>query len=209
MPQYRFNGTIKAITFKDARVSVLLTDTTFLSNEGDWKQWVDWKLVEGGKYKKGEVWVSAFEQSTPEVYQACREIEKGAEVEVEIFKTEKGFLNINNISLKVPERDVNEDLRPPDMPDAPTGAAGEVPPEEPQPPWPPGATKEPSSTQRPKDSPEAQAEEMLESIAIDTKEYRIVFQACLKGLGASHLAKTYEELINMTERAVQRVFRGK
>ena len=86
MPQFRFNGTIKAITFKDARVSVLLTGTTFLSQEGDWKQWVDWKLIESGKYKKGDVWVSAFEQSAPEVYQACKVIEKGAEVEVDIFK---------------------------------------------------------------------------------------------------------------------------
>ena len=133
MPQYRFNGTIKAITFKDARVSVLLENTTFLSNEGDWKQWVDWKLIEMGKYKKGDVWVSAFEQSAPEVFQACKVIEKGAEVEVEIFKTDKGFLNINNIQMKVPDVDVNADLKPPE---------------------------EPSSTQRPPDSPESQAEEM-------------------------------------------------
>ena len=164
MPQYRFNGTIKAITFKDARVSVLLENTTFFSNEGDWKQWVDWKLIETGKYKKGDVWVSAFEQSAPEVFQACKVIEKGSEVEVEIFKTEKGFLNINNIQLKVPDVDVNADLQPPG---------------------------EPSSDQREPDSPEAQAEEMSEkeyaskSIAVDMsdKDRHIIRECCVKAVG--------------------------
>ena len=175
--KYRFQGKIKAIKFEAGRVSVLLENTTFLSNDGDWKQWTDWKLVEGGKYTKGDVWVSAFEQSAPEVYQACQVIEKGSEVEVDIFKTEKGFLNINNIHLKVPDRDVNEDLKPPE---------------------------EPSSEQRPKDSPEAQAEEMsttvdatvretttpedvrATSITLDTpdKETLIIRQTCVKAVGS-------------------------
>ena len=171
MPQYRFNGTIKAITFKDARVSVLLENTTFLSNEGDWKQWVDWKLIETGKYKKGDVWVSAFEQSAPEVFQACKVIEKGSEVEVEILKTKKGFLNINNIQLKVPDVDVNADLQPPEEPsstqrpkDSPETQAERMI-EEPQPPWPPGATKEKPST------------------AVD-KDTLIIRQTCIKAVGS-------------------------
>ena len=169
MAQFRLNGTIKSIMFKDARVSVLLTSTTFLSKEGDWKQWVDWKLVEGGKYKKGDVWVSAFEQSAPEVYQACKMIEKGSEVEVDIFKTEKGFLNINNIQLKVPDKDVNEDLEPP----------------------------EPSSKQRPKDSPEAEAEEM--STALDnveaSREVLIIRQTCIKAAGSAMSGKLIDMAI--------------
>ncbi len=155
--KYRFNGRIKAITFKDARVSVLLENTTFMSNEGDWKQWVDWKLIEGGKYKKGEVWVSAFEQSAPEVFQACKMIEKGSEVELEIYKGDKDFLNINNIQLKVPEKDINADLEPP---------TEETP-----------SKGEPSSDQRDPDSPEAQAERMVDemppkpkSTTVDIKE---------------------------------------
>jgi hypothetical protein len=172
MPQYRFNGTIKAITFKDARVSVLLENTTFFSNEGDWKQWVDWKLIETGKYKKGDVWVSAFEQSAPEVFQACKVIEKGSEVEVDIFKTEKGFLNINNIRMGVPDKDINEDLKPPDEPsseqrppDSPEAEAEKLTEKEPQPPWPPGATKEKSSN------------------AVD-KDTLIIRQTCVKAVGS-------------------------
>jgi hypothetical protein len=170
MPQYRFNGTIKAVTFKDARVSVLLENTTFFSNEGDWKQWTDWELLKKGGYKKGDVWVSAFEQSAPEVFQACKVIEKGSEVEVEIFKTEKGFLNINNIQLKVPDVDVNADLKPPD---------------------------EPSSDQRPKDSPEAEVERMLE------KEPR---PPDLKDLSRKELSElSQEELINRSVEEESRV----
>ncbi len=180
--KYRFQGTIKAITFKDARVSVLLENTTFMSNEGDWKQWVDWKLIEGGKYKKGEVWVSAFEESAPEVFQACKMIEKGSEVEVEIFKTEKGFLNINNINLKVPEKDINADLEPPDAKiEIPEGGSVLFPES--------GivatrASDMPSSTQRDPDSPEAQAERLVESIAVDTQSLLIIRQTCCKAVGA-------------------------
>jgi hypothetical protein len=175
MPKYRFQGKIKAITFKDARVSVLLEDTTFLSNDGDWEQWTDWELIKSGKYKKGEVWVSAFEQSAPEVFQACKMIEKGSEVEVDIFKTEKGFLNINNIRMGVPDKDINEDLKSPE------------PPEEPQPPWPPGATTEPSSDQRPPDSPEAQDERTstaLDNVAV-SREVLIIRQTCIKAASAA------------------------
>ena len=192
--KYRFNGKIKVVRFTDARVSVLLEDTTFLSNEGDWKQWTDWKLVEGGKYKKGEVWVSAFEQSAPEVYQACKIIEKGAEVEVDIFKTEKGFLNINNIQLKVPEVDVNEDLEPPDMP---------------------------SSEQRPEDSPEAEAEEIVESTTGDimaeieatAKDIQIIRQTCVKAIGAMvnlpATNKTTNDLVKIAQRFEKYVLEGK
>ncbi len=157
--KYRFQGKIKAIKFGDSRVSVLLEDTTFLSNDGDWKQWTDWELIKSGKYKKGEVWVSAFEQSAPEVFQACKIIEKGSEVEVDIFKTEKGFLNINNIRLGVPDVDVNEDLKPPDMP----------------------------AEEKLKDSPEAEAERM--STALDnveaSREVLIIRQTCIKAAGSA------------------------
>jgi len=175
--KYRFQGKIKAITFKDARVSVLLEDTTFLSNDGDWKQWTDWELIKTGKYKKGEVWVSAFEQSAPEVFQACKIIEKGSEVEVDIFKTEKGFLNMNNIRLGVPDVDVNADLTPPD---------------------------EPSSEQRPPDSPEAEADKLAEaqdermSTALDdvavSREVLIIRQTCIKAVGNAVSGSTVSEL---------------
>ena len=186
--QYRFQGTIKAITFKDARVSVLLENTTFLSNEGDWKQWTDWELIKTGKYKKGDVWVSAFEQSAPEVFQACKMIEKGSEVEVDIFKTEKGFLNINNIRLGVPEKDINEDLKPPDTKiEIPEGGSVMFPES--------GivatrASDMPSSDQRPPDSPEAEADKLAEaqderiSTALDnvtaSTEVLIIRQTCIK-----------------------------
>jgi len=186
--KYRFQGKIKAITFKDARVSVLLEDTTFLTNDGDWKQWTDWELIKTGKYKKGEVWVSAFEQSAPEVFQACKIIEKGSEVEVDIFKTEKGFLNINNIRLGVPDIDVNAELTPPDITgdDAPKkgyeGVGG-------------GFSNEPSSEQRPPDSPEAEADKLAEaqdertSTALDnvtaSREVLIIRQTCIKAVGSA------------------------
>lgn len=173
--KYRFQGKIKAITFKDARVSVLLEDTTFLSNEGDWKQWTDWELIKTGKYKKGEVWVSAFEQSAPEVFQACKMIEKGSEVEVDIFKTDKGFLNMNNIRLGVPDVDVNKDLEPP------------------------------SSEQRPEDSPEAEAEKLAEaqdertSTALDdvvaSREVLIIRQTCIKAAGSALSGKLIDMAI--------------
>jgi hypothetical protein len=107
-------------------------------------------------------------------------------------------LNINNISLKVPDRDVNEDLKPPDVHK-----------EDPDPKW----------THKPPDSPEAQAEEMLKEEAeeerasneldkiVVSKEVLIIRQTCIKA--ASNVGNTEHQVVEIAKRLEKYVLEGK
>jgi hypothetical protein len=143
----RFNGTIKAIKFQGERVSILLKDAHYFSKEGDWILYPEGlsedhqKLIRSGDYRNGELWASSFEDHIIQAIRrfdeddASQNIQKGSEVEMEVIKTKRGFLNMKSIGLKIPERDVNEDIKqdargfpvedmPPDMPEnmlKPTG----------------------------------------------------------------------------------------
>jgi hypothetical protein len=172
----RFDGKIKAITFKGERASVLLEGARiFKEGQQVWEDYTDERLVKTGKYAKGEVWMSTFESSNAAGYQACKELEKmgkGVGVDVSVVEN-KGFLNIAGIGLNLKEVDVNADLEPPDDHEK----QAEL-------------TEEPSSTQRPKDSPEAQATKLVETtgdivaeIEATAKDVLIVRQTCIKAAG--------------------------
>lgn len=198
----KFQGRLKAITFKDERVSVLLEDARIFTDAQIWEDYTDLRLVKSGKYKKGEVWMSAFEGSAPQVYQACRELEKGVEVDVSVVEN-KGFFNITGIRLKMREVDVNEDLQP-EFPE-----------------------EEPSSEQRPPDSPEAQAEEMLKEeaeeerasneldkrkqIEVSDRDISIIRQCCIKAVGAmvNFDVKNWADLVALAMRLEKYVLEGK
>ena len=169
----KIQGIIKVLLFEGERVSIKLGNARFLSQEREWKEWNDWEGIENKRVGKGEIWISSFEDH---VFQGCHELEKEKEVEAELVQSKRGFWNIKSIGLKLPEHDVNKDLEPPFS-------------EEETPPW----EETPSSTQRDKDSPEAQAEEMAEkeyaskdpaSTMVD-KETLIIRQTCLKAIGSA------------------------
>lgn len=153
----KIQGTIKVLSFKGERVAIKLGDARFLTRDREWKEWNDWNAIEAKKAGKGEIWISSFKDY---IYQACHEFEKGTEVEATVEEN-KGFWNIENIELKVPERDINEDM-PPDAP---------------------FPTEEPSSDRREPDSPKAQAEKMVESATLDTKDTHIIRECCIYAVG--------------------------
>jgi hypothetical protein len=157
----RIVGKIQAFSFKEGKVAVKLEGARFLTQEQTWKEWVDW---DDKTTKKGEIWISSFDDA---IYQACRELEKGQEIDATVLgkqaKSGKTFWNIKNIGLKIPERDVKEDMPPePDWSDMPE--------------------------ERDPDSPESQIEEMVESATLDMpdKDILIIRQTCIKA--ASNVA---------------------
>lgn len=112
----RFEGNLKTTKITNEKASVMLENARYFSKEGEWQQWNDYDLMKSGKYKKGDVWLSAWANSAPHVYDGVQQIERGSEVEGEAFKPnpDKPFWNIRGINMKLPEVDVNEEM-PPDM----------------------------------------------------------------------------------------------
>lgn len=149
----KLTGRIKTIIFKGERVSVLLEDTQVFTEDQKWMPYTDITLVKDGKYKKGETWLSSFKES---IYQGCRELSRGVEVEVGVIVTERGFKNIESIGLKLPEVDVLEDT-PLDEP----FPEEKIPPEE-----------------------ESTTGDIMAEIEATHKDVLIIRQTCIKAVGA-------------------------
>ena len=182
----KLTGRIKTIIFKGERVSVLLEDARVFTEDQKWIPYTDISLVKDGKYKKGETWLSSFKES---IYQGCRELNKGVEVEVGVIVTERGFKNIESIGLKLPEVDVLEEV-PPDLPDDMT-------------------VKE---TTTPEDVEGASTTgDIMAEIEATHKDVLIIRQTCIKAAGAvaSGQGLDIKEIVVVAKRLETYVLTGK
>ena len=145
-------------------------------------------LSKEGKWEKqyGDVWISSFDDHVIQSVRLFDEdddsnnIKKGSEIQA-VVKSNQGKDGRTYLNI------VNVGLRVKEV-----DVLEEVPPDEPLP--------------EEETPPE---EEKSTTVDTTTTEYRIVFQACLKAVGASNLAQSFQELIEMAERATQRTFKGK
>ena len=106
----KITGIIKVLSFKEERVAIKLGDAQFFK-DGKWDK------------QYGDVWVSSFDKG---VLEACKMLEKGNEIQSMVTanknKAGREFLNIVNIGLKMPEKDINDD-----MPTEETGVPDDAP----------------------------------------------------------------------------------
>lgn len=184
----KITGTIKVLSFKGDRVAIKLGDAQFLTRDREWKDWNDWDAIEKKQVGKGEIWISSFKE---DVYQACKgfdedddsqNIQKGAEIVADV-KENKGFWNITSIGLKVPDKDIHGDMPPDDEPTEFKDEEGHYS-------YGAGENEEqhklkPSSKQRPKDSPEAKAEEMVEKLTPEQEQQMMMAEAKSKELSTT------------------------
>lgn len=198
----KFIGNIKAIKTTSEKVSLMLENARCLGKENKWKTWEDYDLLKTGKYKKGQVWLSAWHNSSPHVYQAIKffdeddasqNFQKGSEVEGEAYKPnpDKPFWNIKSIGLKVPEVDVNEDM-PPEHPDEHR-------------PFPEDADEE----ARKRILAERQIYDPSTTLDMTAKDISIIRQTCVKAAGASGIAAEPEGVVDIAKRLEKYVLEGK